>query len=150
MNSAAVDRRAHQAATTSGFLFRPALADRQHLFRRAHQDVGDEMQDVADAAIDRDRIPGRADTERIDLTAREAVDHEGRRQHHQAHVLVGIDAARRHPEPQLIIVGRERKRHPEGQRLGAGLRRAATTRDSACAVASGSKRSPSISAIIAA
>ena len=79
------------------------------------------MQDVADAEIDRDRIPGRADAERIDLPVGEAVHHVGRRQHHETHVLVGIDAARRHPEPQLVIVGRERKGHAEGQRLGAGL-----------------------------
>ena len=40
------------------------------------------------------------------------------RQHHQPHVLVGIDAGRRHPEPQLVIVGRERESHAEGQRIG--------------------------------
>ena len=79
------------------------------------------MQDVADAEVDRDRIPGRADAERIDLAAGQAVDHVGRRQHHQMNVLVGIDAAGGHPEPQLIIVGRERKGHAEGQGLGAAL-----------------------------
>ena len=79
------------------------------------------MQDIADAEIHRDRIPGCADAERIDLPAGEAVDHVGWRQHHQPHVLVGIDAAGRHPEPQLVIVGGERESHAEGQGLGAAL-----------------------------
>ena len=121
MNSARAYGRADQRRDHVRILLRPVLPHREHLLRRAHQDVGDEMQDVADAEIDRDRIPGRADAERIDLAAGEAVDHVGRRQHHQPHVLVGIDAARRHPEPQLVIVGRERKGHAEGQRLGAAL-----------------------------
>ncbi len=77
------------------------------------------MQDVADAVIDRDRIPGRADAERVDVSVGETVHHVGRRQHHQPDVLVGIDPAGRHPEPQLIIVGREWKRHAEGQRFRA-------------------------------
>ncbi len=75
------------------------------------------MQDVADAEIDRDRIPRRADAEAIDMLVGEALDHVGRRQHDEPHVLVGIDAARRHPEAQVIIVGRERERHAEGERL---------------------------------
>ena len=79
------------------------------------------MQDVADAEIDRDRIPGRADAERIDMAVGEAVHHVGRRQHHQPNVLVGIDPARRHPEPKLVVVGGERERHAEGQRFRAAL-----------------------------
>ncbi len=72
------------------------------------------MQDMADAEIDRDRVPGRADAERIDMTAGKTVYHVRRRQHHETDILVGIDAAGSHPEPQLIIVGRERKGHAEG------------------------------------
>ncbi len=79
------------------------------------------MQDVTDAEIDRDRVPGRADAERIDMAIGEAVHHVGRRQHHEANVLVGIDPACRHPEPELVIVGRERERHAEGQRLRSAL-----------------------------
>ena len=62
-------RRAHQAGDHVRILVGPDLAERQHLLRRMGQDVGDEMQDVADAEVDRDRIPGRADAERIDLAA---------------------------------------------------------------------------------
>ena len=51
----------------------------------------------------------------------EALDHEGRRQHHEPHILVRIDAARRHPEPELVVVGRERKGHAKGQRLAPRL-----------------------------
>jgi len=76
------------------------------------------LQDVADAEIDRDRIPRRADAEAVHMLARQAVDHVGRRQHHQAHVLVRIDAARRHPQAKLIVVVGERKRHAERERLG--------------------------------
>ena len=79
------------------------------------------MQDMADAEVDRDGIPGRADAEGVDMTVGETVHHVGRRQHHEANVLVGIDAAGGHPEPQLIIMGRERKRHAEGQRFGAAF-----------------------------
>ena len=75
------------------------------------------MQDVADAEIDRDRIPRRADAERVDMSVLQALHHVGRRQHDEAHILVRIDAARRHPEAQMIIVRRERKRHAEGQRV---------------------------------
>jgi len=60
---------------------------------------------VADAEIDRDGIPGRADTERIDLAAGKTIHHIGRRQHHHMNILIGVDAAGGHPEPQLIIVG---------------------------------------------
>ena len=79
------------------------------------------MQDMADAEVDRDGIPGCADAERVDLTAGETVDHVRRRQHHETDVLVWIDAAGRHPEPQLIIVGGERKGHAKGQGLGAAV-----------------------------
>ncbi len=102
------------------------------------------MQDVPDAEIDRDRVPRRADAERIDMAVGEAVHHVRRRQHDEPHVLVGIDTAGGHPEPQLVIVGRERKRHAEGQRFGAG---SCAARDdhaaSAFAVAIGSAGSPS-------
>src|SRR5229473_3475069 len=53
-------------------LLGPVLPDGKHLLRRAHQNVGDEMQDMSDAEIDRDGIPGRADAERIDVTAGKA------------------------------------------------------------------------------
>ncbi len=73
-------------------LLGPALPDAEHLLGGAHQNVRDEMQDVADAAIDRDRVPGRADAECVDLAAGDAVHHVGRRQHHETNILVGIDA----------------------------------------------------------
>ena len=95
----------------------PSGAHRQHLLGRARQDLGHEMQDEADAEIDRDRIPRRADAEAVDMPVGEALDHVGRRQHDQPHVLVGIDAAGRHPEAQMIIVRGERERHAEGERL---------------------------------
>ena len=79
------------------------------------------MQDVADAEIDGDRIPGRADAERVNMAIGDAVDHVGRRQHHKPDILIRIDATGGHPEPELIVVGGERKRHAEGERLGAGL-----------------------------
>ena len=111
----------------------------------------DEMQDEADAEIDRDRIPRRADAEAVDVPVGEALHHVGRRQHDEAHVLVRIDAARRHPEAQMIIVRRERERHAEGERL---RRRApcgcATTRASARADTIGSVMSPSAASAIAA
>ncbi len=100
-----------------------------------------EMQDEADAEIDRDRVPRRADAEAVDMPVGEAFDHVGRRQHDEPHVLVGIDAAGRHPEPQLIVVGRERERHAEGERLLAaapcarrprGRARAPTPSDRRC------------------
>ena len=75
------------------------------------------MQDEADAEIDGDRIPRRADAEGVDVPVGEALDHVGRRQHHEPHVLVRVDAARRHPEAQVIVVRRERKRHAEGERV---------------------------------
>ena len=56
---------------------------------------------------------------RIDMAVLQALDHVGRRQHDEAHILVGIDAARRHPEAQMIVVRRERERHAEGERLVA-------------------------------
>ena len=76
---------------------------------------------LALAEIDRDRIPGRADAERIDLTAGETIHHVGRRQHHHMNVLIGVDAAGGHPESQLVIMGGERKGHTESQRLRAAL-----------------------------
>ena len=54
---------------------------------------------------------------RIDMPVLQALHHVGRRQHHEPHVLVRIDAARRHPEAQMIVVRRERERHAEGERL---------------------------------
>ena len=80
---------------------------------------------VSPAKIDRNRIPGRADAEPIDMAVGQALHHVGRRQHHEMHVFVGIDAARRHPEAQMIVVRRERERHAEGegrQALGLALR----------------------------
>ena len=97
----------------------PALANAEIFFDGACENLRDEMQDVADAEIDRDRIPGRADAEGVDMAVGEAVDHVGRRQHHEPDILVRIDPARRHPEPQLIIVGGKRKGHAEGQGFGA-------------------------------
>ena len=64
-------------------LLRPGLAHGQHLLCRTHQNVGHEMQDVGDAEVDGNRIPGCADAERIDLAAGKTVDHIGRRQHDQ-------------------------------------------------------------------
>ena len=121
MNSAARTCARTSAATTAGFFSDQSCLHRQHLLRRTDQNIRDEMQDMADAEIDRDGIPGRADAERIDMTVGETVHHVRRRQHHQTHVFVGIDAAGGHPEPQLIIVGRERKRHAERQGFGAAL-----------------------------
>ena len=57
------DARAPGARSTSGFSSAQRCAHRQHLLGRARQDLGDEVQDVADAEIDRDRIPRRADAE---------------------------------------------------------------------------------------
>ena len=55
------------------------------------------------------------------MAAGQALHHVGRRQHHEADVFIGVDAARRHPEPQLVVMGRERKRHCEGQRFRAAF-----------------------------
>ena len=96
---------------------RPARAQGQHLLGGVRQDFAREMQNASHPEIDRDRVPGRSDAEAVDLRAGEAFHHIGRRQHYEAHILIGIDAGRRHPEPQLIIVGRERKGHTEGERL---------------------------------
>ena len=76
------------------------------------------MEDAANAGIDRDRIPRRADTEAIDMTVGETLHHVRRRQDDKPHIVVGIDAAGRHPVAQLVIMMRKRKRHAEGQRLG--------------------------------
>jgi hypothetical protein len=95
------------------------LPHRENLLHRARQDVGYEIQDVADATIDRDRIPGIGDAERIDLSLSKTVHHIGQRQHDQPNVLLGIDASRRNPEPQLVIVGGKRKGYAEGQRRRA-------------------------------
>ena len=86
-------------------LLRPCVAHGQDFLGRARQDVGYEVQDEPDAEIDRDRVPGRADAESLDVLVGEALDHVGRRQNDQANVLVRINAARRHPESQMIIVG---------------------------------------------
>ncbi len=100
---------------------RPVLPHGQHFLHRAHQDIGNEVEDVTNSAIDRDRIPGGTDAEPVDMAVSKAVDHVGRRQHHETNIFVGIDARGRHPEPQLVIVRGKRKRHSECQRLGAGL-----------------------------
>ena len=121
MKSAAFPCARASLARTSGFFQRPCLANRQHLFRRSFQNVRHEMQDVSDTEIDRDRVPRRAYAEGINMAAGEAVHHVGRRQHHQPHVLIGIDTAGGHPEPELIVVGRERERHAEGERFTAVL-----------------------------
>jgi len=55
------------------------------------------------------------------MAAREAVHHVRRRQHHEANILIRIDAGSRHPETQLVIVVGERECHAEGQRLGAAF-----------------------------
>ena len=89
------------------------------------------MQDMADAAIDRDRIPGRADAEASTCPLARLSAMKGGGSTTMLDILVGIDAADRHPEPKLIIVGGEREGHPKGQRLGAALAPAATTRESA-------------------
>ena len=62
------------------------------------------MQDEADAEIDRDRIPRRADAEGVDMLVGETLYHVRRRQHDEAHVLVRVDTARRHPEAQMVVV----------------------------------------------
>src|SRR5216684_5908244 len=62
---------ADQCGHNIRIFLRPVLPDGQHLFHRADQNVGDEMQDMADAEVDRDGIPGRADAERVDVTAGE-------------------------------------------------------------------------------
>ena len=114
-------QRTNKACENLGIFLRPGLPDRKHLLSRARQNVGGEMQDVADAFVDRDGIPGRADAERIDMPIGKAVHHVRRRQHDQPHVLVRIDAPGRHPEPQLVVMGGERKGHGEGQRFRAVL-----------------------------
>ena len=50
-----------------GILVGPALAHAENFLGGARENLRDEMQDVADAEIDRDRIPRRADAERIDM-----------------------------------------------------------------------------------
>ena len=107
--------RAHESRQHVRLLLGPALPHREQLLGGARENLGDEMQDVADAEIDRDRIPRRADAEAVHVPVLQALHHVGRRQHDEAHVLVRIDAARRHPEAQVIVVRRERKRHAEGE-----------------------------------
>ena len=75
------------------------------------------MKDTSNTEFDRERIPRCADAEAVHLSAGKAIHHVGRRQHHQPHILIRIDAAGSHPETQLIIVRRERKGHAESQRL---------------------------------
>jgi hypothetical protein len=113
--------RPHQARDGLGILLGPALPHAEQLLGRACENVGDEMQDVPDAEIDRDGIPRRADTEAIDMSVLQTLHHVRRRQHHEPHVLVRIDAARRHPEADVIVVRRIRKRHAEGERALALL-----------------------------
>ena len=107
--------RADQRGERSGIALRRRLAHRQHLLRHARHDRAAEMQDTADAGFHRHRIPRRADAEAVDLPVGEAVDHIRRRQHHQPHILVRIDAAGRHPEPQLVIMVGEREGHAKGE-----------------------------------
>ena len=53
-------------------IIRPGFACRQHLLRQPQHDVGAEMQDAADTGFHCHRIPRRADTEAIDMTAGQA------------------------------------------------------------------------------
>src|SRR5207237_2624247 len=100
---------ADQGGNEFRIFLRPTLPDRKHLLRRAHQNVRGEMQDLADAEIDRDRIPRRTDAEGVHVSLGKAVHHVRRRQHHEPDILVRIDPTRRHPESQLILVGGKRK-----------------------------------------
>jgi hypothetical protein len=112
---------------------RPPLAHAEKLFRGARENFRHEMQDVADAEIDRDRIPGRADAERVDMLVLQTFHHVGRRQHDHADVFIRVDAAGRHPEAQVIIVRGEREGHAERQRLLAlGLARRDYAGERAC------------------
>ena len=99
----------------------PAFAHRENFFGHARLNLATEMQNAADAKIDRHRIPRRANAEAIDMPASETVDHVRRGQDNKTYVFVRIDAGGGHPVAQLVIVVRERERHAEGQRFGIAI-----------------------------
>jgi len=77
-------------------LVRPAAADRQHfLLRRTRQDLAHEVQDKADAEIDRDPSFQGAPTQNPShLPVGKTFDHVRGRQDHETDILVGIDRRR--------------------------------------------------------
>jgi len=72
---------------------RPGLAYGKNLLGGTLKNIDREMQDAANAEIDGNRIPRRADAESVDVAVGQALHHERRRQYDEMHVLVGIDTA---------------------------------------------------------
>src|SRR5215471_20747714 len=142
---------AHEPQQRLRMLVRPAAAYRQHFLRRTRQDLAHEVQDKADAEIDRDRVPGRTNAKSIHLPVGKTFDHVRGRQDHETDILVGIDAASRHPESQMVVVGVENGNViPNVSGSSPLALRFAMTRASVRADTSGSMMFPSAAAAIAA
>src|SRR3546814_608582 len=87
-------------------LFRSGLAHREHLFDATAPDLRGCERNMADTAIDRDRIPRLADAYAIDLARRERVGGEGRAGDDDLDILIGTNDDAREPVAQHVIVAR--------------------------------------------
>jgi len=149
MNSSGAKRRPDQARDDLGF-FSDQLRDREHLLRRAAPYIRAKARNVADAAIDRNRIPGRADANASTCPFARLSTMKAR-QHHRRHVLI---PDRRHraaiQNRKLVIMVENGRSCPKVRRAWHhSSRRFATTREARTACCRSDRNGAFSSAVIA-